>query len=117
MKYKMLLFLSLALLLFSPVLAEEGEAIPIDDPQEQIVIETPLLTYGMTGDDVTRLQQKLQRGLTQVALIRADGTGRQFVHFTQFTLLHTAFLAQLAQTISKRTSCHTDTNLQPISGS
>ena len=61
MKYKMLLFLSLALLLFSPVLAEEGEAIPIDDPQEQIVIETPLLTYGMTGDDVTRLQQKLQR--------------------------------------------------------
>ena len=61
MKYKMLLFLSLALLLFSPVLAEEGEAIPIDDPQEQVVIETPLLTYGMTGDDVTRLQQKLQR--------------------------------------------------------
>ena len=59
MKYRMLILLSLLALVFSPALAEEDAA--LEDGQEQVVIEAPLLTYGMSGDDVTLLQQKLQR--------------------------------------------------------
>ncbi|MGN1367281.1 MAG: peptidoglycan-binding protein [Aristaeellaceae bacterium] len=56
MKYKLLLLLSIACLLLSPALADTGE----DDGDIQIVIEENfILTYGMSGDDVTRLQQKL----------------------------------------------------------
>ena len=61
MKYKSLLILTLTLLLFSPALAQ-AEAVPLDEEAaEELIIDTPLLTYGMSGDEVTRLQQKLQQ--------------------------------------------------------
>ena len=55
MKYRLLSLLAAALLLLPPALADTGE----DDPSDvQIVVET-VLTYGMTGEEVTRLQTQL----------------------------------------------------------
>ena len=55
MKYILALLLSAALLL-SPALADTQE-----DDSIQVVIETPTLTYGMSGEEVTRLQEKLRQ--------------------------------------------------------
>ena len=53
---KKLTLILLCLLLFSPALADTSE----DDASDiQMVIETPLLTYGMAGEEITILQQKL----------------------------------------------------------
>ena len=56
MKYKLALLLSAALLCVSPVLADTQE-----DDSIQVVIDTPTLTYGMSGEEVTHLQEKLQQ--------------------------------------------------------
>ena len=62
MKYRLLTLLAASLLLFSPALAEMPET--EDDAEasaqeEQIAIDTPTLTQGMAGEEITRLQQKL----------------------------------------------------------
>ena len=58
MKYRFLTLLAAAALLIIPALAEDA---PDESAPEQVVIETPLLTYGMSGDEVTHLQLKLQK--------------------------------------------------------
>ena len=58
MKYRMLTLLAAALLLFSPAMAEMPEEEDIS-LEEQIAIDTPTLTQGITGEEITRLQQKL----------------------------------------------------------
>ncbi|MDD6049771.1 MAG: peptidoglycan-binding protein [Clostridiales bacterium] len=58
MKYRLLLLLSIACLLFSPALSESEE----EGAVEQIVIEeNQVLSYGANGEDVTRLQEKLTK--------------------------------------------------------
>ena len=59
MKYRVLALLAFTCLLFSPVLAEAPEEEEDAFSQEQVVIETPLLSQGMEGEEITRLQQKL----------------------------------------------------------
>lgn len=55
MKYRLLILLSSALLLFSPALADTEE----ENNDVQVVIENQILSYGMTGEEVVKLQQKL----------------------------------------------------------
>ncbi len=57
MKYRMLILLTLALLLFSPALAESPE----DADDMQVVIENGPLAPGSSGEDVVQLQQALSR--------------------------------------------------------
>ena len=57
MKYKLLILFAIACLLLSPALAESEEGADV-----QIVIEeNQLLSYGSTGEDVNRLQEKLTK--------------------------------------------------------
>ncbi len=56
MKYRVLILLTLLALFVCPALAENAD----DEVGDvQVVIENPSLTHGMSGDEVTRLQQKL----------------------------------------------------------
>ena len=54
MKYRLATLLAAMLLLVCPALADTQE-----DDSIQVIIENPTLTYGMTGDAVTQLQEKL----------------------------------------------------------
>ncbi len=58
MKYRLLLLLSIACLILSPALADtEEEANDV----EIVIEENPILTLGISGDEVTALQQKLAK--------------------------------------------------------
>ena len=57
MKYRFLLLFSAAVLLFSPALADTTD----DTDTMQVVIENPLLAYGMTGEEVSQLQLQLAK--------------------------------------------------------
>ncbi len=56
MRYKLLILLVLSALLVAPALSDTEEAGDL-----QVVIDNPTLTLGMTGEEVTRLQQQLTR--------------------------------------------------------
>ena len=55
MKYRLFILLTIVLCLFSPALADTEE----ENNEVQVVIENQILSYGMTGEEVVKLQQKL----------------------------------------------------------
>ena len=94
MKYKLLTLLAITLLLFSPALAEmpEAETEPEDSAQEeQIAIDAPTLTQGMAGEEITRLQQKLNAQYDdfsrQYGLISSTANRRAFQQDSSYCLL------------------------------